>query len=536
MREFGLENHRKLAHLPQQPPLLSATNARFIVSWWGQEVHVWSLRRPFGPMYKKSPGSDVDGNQKLLKTIVLSTESNISSAVISPDGSFLAVSSAASGVKAFHLRHKNPTVAADVQVSPVKLPADFAQVGPASLCLSPDSKWLCIVREGSEVLASRIDRTNASQKSSPAFSVSKWQRLKRLRRDVPRHKLLGGLGSYDRSITQTCFSPDSKMLATADLAGYIDTWVLRGPKVSTAGKEGVDDDGNSSSSSSSDSDAEVNGNGVSNDSKAGNTRWTRNPASRQLPKLSSTPVVLSFSPDVPRSAMTNGTSEANPDTKVSDDYTLLAVTAPFDVLAFHPLQGSLTHWTRRTRGARLPPEMLDVRDAAKGVVWQGSRAWIYGPSFIFMLDLHVDPKISALQSKKRKRIDPDSGAGNRMQVGALGPHKVFKLDGASKEAHTFQNVARKGDDMDISDDETNEGTNTHSGELIALRKNEGEEEEKNGKRKWWTTTKYRPILGIVPLGDSLSTEEQVEVALVERPHWAIDLPERYVGNKERTYY
>ncbi|PKS12742.1 hypothetical protein jhhlp_000950 [Lomentospora prolificans] len=535
MKELGLENHRKLSHLPQQPPLLSAVHARFIVSWWNQEIHIWSLQRPFGPLYKKSSGAGVDGNQKLLKTIILNTESNISSAVINSAGTFLAVSSAASGIKAFHLSHHRPTSPADIQVSPIKLPADFTQMGAASLSLSPDARWLCIVQESETVLVSRIDRQSTSKGAPSVFSLSKAQRLKRLRRDVPRHKLLGGLGSYDRSITKTCFSPDSKMLATVDLAGYIDTWLLRGLEKPVADEKGQEDDGENSSSSSG-SDGEGNDDEASNGHKIRKARWTRNPAAGQLPKLSSTPVVLSFSHDLPRTKMTNGTSETTADTTAYDDYTLLAVTAPFDVLAFHPLKGSLTNWTRRTRGGGLPPEMLDGRDAAKGVVWQGSRAWIYGPSFIYMLDLHVDPKISSSHSKKRKRLDTDSGAGNRMQVGALGPHKVYKFDGASKETHALLIGGRNRDEVDISDDENEEGTTTQSSELMALRKKEVGEEKKGSATRWWTTTKYRPILGIVPLSNSPSTDHQVEVALIERPHWAIDLPERYVSNKDRTYY
>ncbi|CAI4218737.1 unnamed protein product [Parascedosporium putredinis] len=483
MRELGLENHRKLAHLPQQPPVVSAASARFIVSWWNQEIHVWSLQRPFGPLFKQSSGLSVDGNQKLLKTIVLNTESNISSAVVNSAGTFLAVSSAASGVKAFSLRHSQPAAPADVQVSPSSSP-------PSSL--------------NSEHPASPCHRTHNG------FALYKTEKLS----SCPR--LLGGLGSYDRSITKVCFSPDSKMLATVDLAGYIDTWVSQGvKKLKSEAEEEQDEDVNSSSSS--DSEAEVPEAETRNGQGHKRSKWTRNPSSRKLPKLSSTPIVLSFSHDVPRTTMTNGDSEKAADATVPDDYTLMAVTAPFDVLAFHPLKGSLTNWTRRTRGGLLPPEMLNVREVAKGVVWQGSRAWIYGPNFIFMLDLHLDPKISSSYSKKRKRLDVDSGAGNRMQVGALGPHKVYKFDGTSKESQALVNETRNGDEMDVSDDDGNdEGITTQSGELMALRKRKRARKERSQ--------------------DEVVDDHQVEVALIERPHWAIDLPERYVSNKDRTYY
>ncbi|MCJ1471991.1 U3 small nucleolar RNA-associated protein [Lambiella insularis] len=63
---------------------------------------------------------------------------------------------------------------------------------------------------------------------------------------------------------------------------------------------------------------------------------------------------------------------------------------------------------------------------------------------------------------------------------------------------------------------------------------------------YWHTYKYRPILGMVTLEDGLSIDDRggadrkdvsafhtgVEVALVERPEWEIDLPPRYYGDQE----
>jgi U3 small nucleolar RNA-associated protein 4 len=60
-------------------------------------------------------------------------------------------------------------------------------------------------------------------------------------------------------------------------------------------------------------------------------------------------------------------------------------------------------------------------------------------------------------------------------------------------------------------------------------------------RRWWHTYKYRDILGIVPLGggsgDVLEEEDQspsgiLEVAVVERPMWDVELPGRYLRDYE----
>lgn len=61
-------------------------------------------------------------------------------------------------------------------------------------------------------------------------------------------------------------------------------------------------------------------------------------------------------------------------------------------------------------------------------------------------------------------------------------------------------------------------------------------------RRWWHTYKYRDLLGVVPLsksGDEEAEDEGVEddedlleVAIVERPMWDVDLPGRYIRDYE----
>ncbi|SPO02179.1 related to UTP4 - U3 snoRNP protein [Cephalotrichum gorgonifer] len=532
MKEIGLENHRRLSHLPQQPALAGAVKARFMVSWWNQEIRIWLFRESVDAMRDNVDESELNRNRKLLKKIVVKTESNLSSAVISPDGTFLAASSA-SGIRAWRLHHNNPTVPKEVGITEIKLPTAFAEVGAAGLTISPDGKWLSIVTEGTLVSIARISLTEDSTGLLPPRKI---QRLKRLPRDVPKHKLLGGLGSYNRSITKTCFSPDSRMLATVDLAGFIDTWILRDPSEATENGIESGEDTSSSSDDDSDDDSDVDGQ-IPNGASQSREKWVRNPAASQLPKLSSTPVVLSFSPDVPRQPMMNGNAE-NGAVKSHDDYTLLAVTTPFEVLTFNPLQGTLTDWARRNKRAQMPPQVLDIRDSAMGVVWNGPCAFIYGPSFVFKLNITLDTKITPSQSQKRKRATKDHGAGSKMQVGALGPHKVYKFDGASKEPRVLSNDARHDDDeMDISEEDDEDVGLAHRGELQTLREAEGAEESEespgDGGDRWHLVTKFRPILGIAPIGEEGS---KVEVALVERPLWQIDLPVRYGDDKEKTYY
>src|SRR5262245_28257473 len=119
---MGMENHRQLSHLPHCPPVRSARNARFLVSWWEQEVHVWKLRKSVNSMFDPNvqKESDLDRNRKLLKTIMIDGDSNIASAAIDSNGSLLAVSTA-TAIKVFHLRHDDPQMPSEVSVSTLTL-------------------------------------------------------------------------------------------------------------------------------------------------------------------------------------------------------------------------------------------------------------------------------------------------------------------------------------------------------------------------------------------------------------------------------
>lgn len=515
---MGRENHRMMSSLPQQPPLLSAPKARFIVSWWDREVHIWLLRKSATDMINAGDeNTDINQNRKLLKTIVVKGDSNITSATIDDEGTLLIVSTAID-VKAFKLEHQDPVKPSDLKISSAELPQKLAGVGATKVQLSPNAQWLCAVQEGSRVVVGALDPVTPR----PSFVFSpRVQRLTRLRRQIPRHILNGGLRGYDRTITRVAFSPDSKMLATSDIAGYIDTWILSdGEKVKSE-----DDASSSSESDSSDEEEEISQN---------IEKWVRNPGAKLLPKLASAATVLSFSPDVPRAKVSPRSSfdGINGAADSVDDYTLLVVTSSWNLLTFNPLQRSATPASRRYIRRDLPAPVQDLLDLAKGVFWQGSRAWIYGVSFLVMLDLAQDlPKpdtesaaISGKQNLKRKRTGPSTGAGGRMEQGAIAPSLVRKHTAGQWEDIDMEDAPRPGDAD--SDDEADQS----EGELAQLRNRRevgtnDEVAETGGERKsWWMTLKYRPIFGVVPVS---TADQPLEVALVERPTWDVDMSESY---------
>lgn len=451
-------------------------------------------------------------------------DSHISSAAISEDGTLLAAATG-SDIKVFQLAFSSKHHPSEqLSVKKVELPnAGFAAT---RVRISPDKQWISWVEEGSKVMVARVHAVGSG--ASISYSISHPYKLRRLRRRNPKHLLLGGLGSYDRNITHMAFSPDSRMLGVADLAGYIDTWVLRVPGERVNGTGGEDDDEASGGSSSDSSDEEL--------EQAAGERWVRNPKAALLPKLNAAPVVLSF-------------SEA---WREAGDYELLVITTLKQLLIFNPLQGILSEWSRRNTYPKLPEQFRDTRDQVKGVVWQGHRAWIYGVSFIFMLDLSQDldqegseHRNGQKQGTKRKRDGHESGAGGRMEKHSLVPQRVRTAVGP--EGGIWEDV-----EMADADDQKSAGASsgvddddedTDGGELQRLREDRGPDAQDTGKEsekaKWWHTYQFRPILGIVPVeGSHLANGAAdpalppLEVALVERPLSGDDLPERYFAEGE----
>jgi U3 small nucleolar RNA-associated protein 4 len=522
LKEMGRENHRTISTLPQQPPITSAHKARFIVSWWEREVHLWILRKPAGELFDSGvENSDINENRKLLKTIVIKGDANIASATIDPAGTLLVVSTAID-VKAFRLEHEDPSKPSDVKLFSAELPQKLTKLGASHVQLSPDKRWLCTIQEGARVLVAAIDA--AVDGADVTFLPQNIYKLPRLRHHLPRYVKNGGMGSYDRTITHVAFSADSKMLATADLAGHVDSWVLQSRE--NLPQNGEEADLSSIEESDSSEDEE--------EDEADSTtkeHWARNPNGKLLPKLPSAPVVLSFSEDVP------GDSSGN------NDYTLLVVTSNWNLVAFRPLQGSLTQWSRRNTRKSLPPPILDLLDLAKGAVWQGQRVWIYGVSFLIMIDMSQDlPKLTqepdapAEQAGlKRKRKGHHTGAGGKMKLGNLRPHQIHKHgEGEDEDVIMEEGEPEADSNSDEDDDDDADGP---ADELAQLRNAShgdvtgGMDLAVNGahRKSWWMTYKYRPIFGIVSLGDDI---EAAEVALVERPTWNVDMAARYFGGAE----
>lgn len=510
------------------------------MSWWEREIQIWQLPEP-----AKDLANDVDNvtitekSRRLVGRILVKGESNINSAAISEDGTLLVVSTA-TDVKAFSLRLLQGKSKTDLQIKKVNVLSK--QAGASKIQISPNKLWVCWVEESARVIVGKVTSTESDGMLS--YSITRAGRLNRLRRNIPKYVLLGGLGSYNRNVTHVTFSPDSRMLVAADLCGYVDSWVLgsQGSNYTNGRTDASEEEEEASSSASSDDGQPERVHG-----------WIRNHNAKLMPKLPHSPAVVSFADQTP----------------VSDDgfvdYNLLIVTTTFEVFLFNPVRGSLSDWSRRNPSAKLPERLRRIADPVKGVLWQGPRVWLYGVSFLFMLDLAQDfsaekdnqDEDGQKKGAKRKRQDHSSGAGGRMKKHAMAPGSVKVAIGNSKSSQWVQvetgiegkskgNGTGVEEEDGVDEDDDDDGAVTRGGELQALRdapaSTNGDSAGSASKRpSWWHTYKYRPILGIVPLkrgqvkAQTLGARadmEPLEVALVERPIWDVNLPPRYLADGE----
>ncbi|KAF1939116.1 small nucleolar ribonucleo protein-like protein complex subunit [Clathrospora elynae] len=556
LRQFGKELTRSLPALPPTPPLTSAPDARLLVSWWNTEVRIWRVK----------PQDDGTEKPKVVARLALQGEENITSVSISQDGGLLAVATA-SVVKLFQLLHSQPGAGAGLRVRKLEMPSI---AGANIVKLAATGKWLAALTASGDVELVRIVRTDDPTDSPRA--LDKLQPLHRLHRDATIQSPLNGLsGSYERSIIHADFSRDGNVFAVVDLAGYVDTWVIEGHEDSTAPEIDIDDSisvAEESDESDDEEEAELQITFLGQ-------QWIRNPSGHLLPRLDSTPVLLSFQPisDDSSRPEPNGNpavhpTRHNPHPHSHDlptvQYRLMVVSAEHQLYLFDVMSGRLSEWSRRNPPSCYPREYRQLDLPAKGCIWDVAesqqRIWLYGEKWLFMFDLTKDFPISGLEHAGKKRkldvLTSNSGAGDavpqkEMPVTKMRKFQTDEKDQSGKQKWIDVNAIGRGtnqDDDDVEDagqplatlrrSTMQDGEHTNGVLTNGVSEEEvnggevGEVDQRKRNEPWWHTLKYRPILGIVPISGDDSFHAP-EVVLVERPSWDLDLPPRFIGMHEQ---
>lgn len=567
LRNFGQELHRRLPGLPQTPVTASAPSQRLLVTWWDREVSIWRINKQNPDIVSPTP----EEARKLVSRIAIKGDDDIASAAISQDASLLVVSTLRS-IKAFHLTPTNNPIDDRLRVRKINLPESFDTLGARLVAISPDARWLSVVAPDSEVHVARFEESKDSKHADFLPTTVELERAGR------KNTKQTGLKKYERTIIRLAFSPDSALLVAGDLSGYLDSWVLEGHFDETAPST---DTAKSPPSGSSDEDAASDSDSDSDDEDEDTIfyaqHWAENPSANLLPKLDSAPLVLSFrsSTSAPSEPVRGNPgihatrnnphahSHALPHTKSP----LFVITAHHQVYEFDVLAGKLTDWSRRNPASVLPAEFQGIKDRVMGAVWDvdetRARAWLYGSNWVGMLDLtqnHEAPQgsedaledgdtvESELQTpgKKRKRRESQSkdkwsklleqrkktkgtgGAGDKVistgERVSVAADEIRRIEDGKVVDVVARDAQADLDDEDAIMDDVSAGP---------LRREETDMEvdgitgSKDQRRKWWCTYRYRPILGMMPIGErnkeSSSSEEGLqEAVLIERPLW--DLP------------
>ncbi|KAF2440538.1 WD40 repeat-like protein [Karstenula rhodostoma CBS 690.94] len=558
IRNYGKELSRGLPALPHSPPLISAPDARLMVSWWNCEIRIWRVKAQDDSVEKP----------KVVARLALQGDENISSVSTTRDGGLLAVATARE-VKLFQLLETSTELGSGLRIKKLELPSTL---GAKLVRFTPDGKWLAIIDMANDVSMIRIIRTE-DERPRALHTTLRLHRIDRV--EDASDPLSSPTGLYNRSISHAEFSPDGSIFAVADLAGYVDTWVAEGNEDITAPEVDVDetdaapaDDGDDESE-----DEEIPQKRITFLGQ----RWIRNPSAHLFPRLGSAPALLSFEPtsgstsrSEPRGNPAVHPTRGNPHPhshEIPDtEHRLLLVSADQQLYLFEVLAGRLSEWSRRNPPSSYPSQYRILKSPTKGCIWDVNsqqRLWLYGEGWLFMFDLDRDlpipetietqdsvsgEELESKASKKRKREGAKkgvNGAGDAVPEKDAPVTKMRRFDTAEDdEAKSPAEIGLHDAQMGGLDHEA-EG---EQGALISLRRSKDEVDELDGAsddvaqntdgameqprrspEPWWNTFQYRPILGMVPIGRE---GQPLEVVLVERPSWELNLPPRFVGAHE----
>ncbi|EXJ65076.1 hypothetical protein A1O7_01416 [Cladophialophora yegresii CBS 114405] len=469
IRRSQTEYHRTLPHLPQRSQVSASAASRLCISWWDREIVVYYVAKYRGlPPDDRSEGAAGPHYQNLAR-LSLQGDESIQHAQVSEDGQFI-VAATLTSVKLFQLRKPHASGNPGLRSRQIDLPPSIVRLGARQVGFSPDGKWLFAIRKDNAVALVKIT-ASPDPKDHPTIHEKVVKLYRKSRPLSP-----SALGTYGRTITQTAFSSDSRAFAVGDLSGAIEVWVLEGHEdlnfIDSPGSDRSADSASSASSSSTTSTDQDDDDSSSPVIHA--QKWIRNPSGSSLPQLDSAILALIFRPCpvVPTHSRHDNlglhATRHNPHPVAQElpspaAMKLLAVTARHQITEFDVLSSTLSDWSRRNSSQFLPDAFTRIKDRVVGCFWdcgdvpkKGARLWLYGSTWIVMLDVSRDfPQHQHGGHEKRitkgndvsNRVVPDGGA---ERIGRLGRYDVLEpvTNAAAKQsgdAHTSRTTSQHQD-------------------------------------------------------------------------------------------
>ncbi len=481
-----------------------------------------------------------------------------------------------------------------LRVRKVEMPAHISKLAARLVVFSPDTRLLCIITPESQVFLAKIMRQTPSSRDVKVMpSTLQLRRPKRRPDSHARNPSVGELGAYYRTINRVAFSADGSILVVGDLSGHLDSWVEGFEYISPEGEDEASSTSESEDDDDGDVDRKVEGTRIFfGQHWVPNPSRSLLPVLPSAPSILSfrpRPIHNGASGhDHEKTHSDHDDAHPQPQDDPGKEDRLFVLTANHQAFEFEMLRGKLSSWSRRNPSSYFSDEFKGLRDRAMGCIWdmtgRKERIWIYASTWLCMFDLSQDfaPDTQTHKGKrkrKRARISEDgedlrahtSGAGSKIPQSELSVtlgKRMRKFEGENPKQSQHITL----DPPAESHDEHEDDVPAQRDLVIARRGAGGHAAPPNGDAKltglgpqaatenqvaansdaqsptmsFWCTHRYRSILGIVPISQpdtgndpSVAVDDQdertmpLEVAVIERPLWDLDLPPRFYGDQDR---
>ena len=580
------ENHRRIPFVPQTPPVTSAK--RLVLSWWNNHVTVWRVSRDAsGKRQRQDLSNDTF---KIVAQMGLKGEENISTASITEDGKLLAISTMAE-TKLFHLRRVSKGPADNFKISKISTPDRLSKSGARLLRFSPDGRWLAQVTPSNRIIMHEVMRSDNDRCVTVPGRNTTIRRLRRPSLNRPWDQ-------YLRRIVCMTFDSRSGLVTVADLAGYIDVWQLE-----RAVAHAPDADLSDVDSSSEEDSVVNGSTNMETAYRWQHTPASDSPPRMTSAPLilSYCPQrCLNDGSGISDGREYNG--DVKPESRFSDRVVVVSAThdvSEYSILQGRLTYWSRRNPSKSLPASlRLQRDraMGCVWDCSNTGVNVKKRLWLYGATWLCMIEMSQDLPIQQshkaiaahaesvnplnAHDRKRKREEDSqkqllskrrtTGAGsktsrNRPEQARIN-EAVSDGKGASQkrtadhedddqsedEAHdndmaVMRRTAAAQPNMSLDGDASDEDVNVNGlhgdeskGQGLDLTARGAENSVSDAQAPpYYITTKYRPIIGVVPLLDEEEAEDQyangergerpdhkmLEVALIERPEQNVAMSE-----------
>lgn len=524
LNDFLFGNNRKLPITPQHSCVVSVSNKRLLVMWEGQTVKIWyvgELQR-FGDENSQLVAVPAQG-KKLVCNMTLASDENITSVSLSSDGQLLAVSTIAE-TKLFKLTQVDSNKKKDrgmpLAYRVKKLAShDLDDQGARQISIIErnNAVKLLVVSPESDLILYDLKKDEETNEYSLDLDSDPVELQVRQSEIKEQGKSTSTTLNYLDSISHVSVAPNGQYVAASRFSGVVDLYNIA---------DTFDNpDGISSGANEDDEDGPV-VNGII------------------LGKFTGLPTALSFTA---RETLVIVTAEVRvfeyalstiaPQANSSKDEDEETNRGP-------QIKASLTQWTR-TNSSLLPSELTEARDKCRGIFYDPSkpqRLWLWAGSWLAFLDTSVDFPVKRIPKRSLNGSAADEKSGLKSQKQK--PRRVLPALGLEADGDSAMTDANTEEAIEDGDNESAPTTQQKPLRRSSRRKSkssgdaeeEGQEESEEiddtvsalGRRAFWITYKYRPLL----YADSFGSGEMV---VVERPLMDLKLPPAFWSNKKITF-